>query len=166
MKNNILGYRFECGCRYPIDMLSEQDKKHGILCPIHGTPWTHKIFKCLECGMYFKTTSHTGAIRCKSCQKDHTQYLSREWQRAKRIWKKENPGIEYKSETKPKKDIDQTRRGICAHGIDCVNNQLKNGIEFNCNGCQRFKRLELDIMDYISTTDTRWAEKRQEKWRR
>ena len=174
MENNCIGFKFPCGCRYPVERFANRKKSNGttpgIVCPIHGVKWTHKVYKCIECGMYAETKSIAGAQRCKLCQADHYGFLRREYNRQlqlekNRVFKLRAKGAPV-SKPRVKRLIDQTRRGICAHGIDCVNNQLKNGIEFNCNGCQRFKRLELDIMDYISTTDTRWAEKRQEKWRR
>lgn len=142
----FMGYIFTCGHGCPPDAIMPEDerakrKDKRILCPVCGQHGYKKVYKCSECGAYFKTGSRGGVARvCGACRKD-LRYMSNV--------AKKNKAARRKIKNKPL--FDQTRRGECKWGTYCIDQQLKKGIEFNCHGCRRFELLSLDVLDYMST---------------
>lgn len=123
----FIGYIFTCGHGCPPDAIHR--KHNRICCPICGQYASKKVYRCSECGLYFRKTCGGGAVKlCDSCSKEPR----------------------YGVEIKPPCGFDQTRRGECHFGIYCVDQQLKTGIKFNCHGCRRFELLSLDVLDYMS----------------
>ena len=151
---NCIGRVFKCGCAQSSLAKPTRNKKWAFACKAHGATVDYKVFKCFDCGQFFKGKGKR-AGRCPSCKQDHVQNAWRakaEIKRAEREAKAEAGIVEEEEATEPSTE-DHSERWHCKWGDYCMNRECFQGIKFDCNGCRRFELKELDIMDYTRAAD-------------
>ena len=144
-ENTFIGYLFGCshGCQPEVipPKKERKGKSKKIVCPFCGNRETYRIYRCVECGKFFKKPSTVRKThRCDLCQTKNIKAVSREHYKKRQVLDK-----------KRKVTFDQTRRGACKWGTYCIDQQLKTGIEFNCHECLKFEPLTLNVLDYMGT---------------
>lgn len=144
-ENTFIGYLFGCSHGCPPEVIPPRRERiknrnyKKIECPICGNKTVFKVFRCIECGRFFKKHPCGVVYRCPPCREETINAVARA------AYKNRNA-----EQKKRKKPIDQTRRGECKWGTYCIDQQLKTGIEFNCHECLKFEPLTLDVLDYMS----------------
>lgn len=157
VKGNRLGCFFECGCMQDANTKRTKDRKLRGVCPIHRERIAGYVYKCFSCGRIFrKKVKRSG--RCPDCVKDHKLWYTFDNYRKK---KAANGGKPPTQKPKPKRKrpmFYQSKRGDCKFGQYCLNRQIYNKEEFNCYGCRRFETKKYDIMDFMTSSDSRWGD--------